>query len=122
MAHRRRSLTWSCALVLAVLTTSCASGAPAGPPVTPTETAEKPVPAPDADATADAFVRALQTRDFDAAAARFDPQMAAALPTSTLRETWDAQVTELGPLVSWEIVERAVQEGLDVRVLLLTHE
>jgi uncharacterized protein len=82
-----------------------------------------PAAAPaDSDATVEAFLAALQTRDFATAVDRFGPAMKSALSQEQLAAVWDAQAAPFGALRSWAIIERAHVEELDVRVVLLELE
>jgi fermentation-respiration switch protein FrsA (DUF1100 family) len=72
--------------------------------------------------SAEAFLTALKTRDFAAAAANFDAAVKAALPADKLADVWDSQVAGLGPLASWTIVHRAQRDGKDVNLVLLIFE
>lgn len=74
------------------------------------------------DGTVDVFFTALKHRDFALAASHFDTTLKAALSLEQLASVWDAQVTKLGSLGSWAIVQRADAQGKHVRVVLLKFE
>ncbi|MCP3065565.1 alpha/beta fold hydrolase [Myxococcus sp. K38C18041901] len=76
----------------------------------------------DADTTAGDFLTAMGSRDFVAATSRLDARAKAALSPENLALAWDTQLTALGPLSSWSIVQRAKKGEHDVRVALLKFE
>ena len=66
------------------------------------------------DAQAKAFVKLLARGDFEAAAARFDPTMAQALPAPKLQAVWQSLVAKVGPLKAMGDARREAVPGYEI--------
>ncbi|MGD0309161.1 MAG: alpha/beta fold hydrolase [Acidobacteriota bacterium] len=77
-----------------------------------------PKTAQDFEALARAIVSDLATRRFDAVAARFTPQMSAALPGSKLADLWDALIAKTGAFHSIRSASTSELGGFHVVVVV----
>jgi len=77
-------------------------------------------PTPDAaDQITNSLLAAMKAQNYAAAYGMFDDKMKAAVSEERLRAAWSAQLSTLGPMVSYAITQRKQAQGLDVRMASL---
>lgn len=71
----------------------------------------------DPTAVAHAFVDLLAQGNFAAAVSKFDPDMKAGLTQQALAETWEAVISQYGPLKKQLSTEKGKAQGFDVVIV-----
>jgi len=98
------------------------AAAQAAQPAAPPASNAAPKLAQDFEGLARAIVTDLAAKRFDAVAARFTPQMAAALPGSKLADTWGALIGQAGAFQSIRSVSLSDVQGYHAAVVVCAFE